>query len=267
MSVQVGMAATLAGVCQVPLTSVLLLFELTHDYRIVLPLLGAVGVSSWISYSRQKISTNYITNAKFTPTTGGGSGNQSNIAGYVNKAQIKERKSDDVNSSELCMLESSLCLYDEESEFGDVAQTLSVSEAMKSRYQSIVSMETPIVKVLNMMIEEQQPFVVITNNDNSLLGLLTLDDILESTATISQSRDTRELLVHDICKSGNGNLCRAQQYATPNMRLLEAQNIMNLNRVDHLPIVSSDKELTLVGVIDRASISIALRYAYISSLQ
>ncbi|CAI9299183.1 unnamed protein product [Lactuca saligna] len=45
----VGMAATLAGVCQVPLTSVLLLFELTHDYRIVLPLLGAVGLSSWIT--------------------------------------------------------------------------------------------------------------------------------------------------------------------------------------------------------------------------
>lgn len=37
------MAATLAGVCQVPLTSVLLLFELTQDYRIVLPLLGAVA--------------------------------------------------------------------------------------------------------------------------------------------------------------------------------------------------------------------------------
>ncbi|XP_074338987.1 chloride channel protein CLC-e isoform X2 [Apium graveolens] len=45
----VGMAATLAGVCQVPLTAVLLLFELTQDYRIVLPLLGAVGVSSWIT--------------------------------------------------------------------------------------------------------------------------------------------------------------------------------------------------------------------------
>lgn len=46
---QVGMAATLAGVCQVPLTAVLLLFELTQDYRIVLPLLGAVGLLSWIS--------------------------------------------------------------------------------------------------------------------------------------------------------------------------------------------------------------------------
>ncbi|GJN17934.1 hypothetical protein PR202_gb05042 [Eleusine coracana subsp. coracana] len=51
----VGMAATLAGVCKVPLTSVLLLFELTQDYRIVLPLLGAVGLSSWIT-SPQRFS-------------------------------------------------------------------------------------------------------------------------------------------------------------------------------------------------------------------
>lgn len=52
--VQVGMAAMLAGVCQVPLTSVLLLFELTRDYRIILPLMGAVGLSSWIASSFTK---------------------------------------------------------------------------------------------------------------------------------------------------------------------------------------------------------------------
>ncbi|XP_058079145.1 chloride channel protein CLC-f-like [Magnolia sinica] len=35
----VGMAATLASVCSVPLTSVLLLFELTKDSRILLPIM------------------------------------------------------------------------------------------------------------------------------------------------------------------------------------------------------------------------------------
>ncbi|KAL2495778.1 Chloride channel protein CLC-f [Forsythia ovata] len=44
----VGMAATLASVCSVPLTSVLLLFELTRDYRILLPLMGAVGLAIWV---------------------------------------------------------------------------------------------------------------------------------------------------------------------------------------------------------------------------
>ncbi|KAK9800336.1 hypothetical protein WJX73_004667 [Symbiochloris irregularis] len=45
----VGVAALLAGTCQVPLTAVLLLFELTHDYSIILPTLGAVGLSYWIA--------------------------------------------------------------------------------------------------------------------------------------------------------------------------------------------------------------------------
>jgi H+/Cl- antiporter ClcA/CBS domain-containing protein len=43
----VGMAAVLAGSVRAPLTAILLLFELTHDYRIVLPLSAAVGLSIW----------------------------------------------------------------------------------------------------------------------------------------------------------------------------------------------------------------------------
>lgn len=45
----VGVAAMLASNCAVPLTSVLLLFELTRDYLIIVPTLGAVGISFWIS--------------------------------------------------------------------------------------------------------------------------------------------------------------------------------------------------------------------------
>lgn len=45
----VGMAAVLAGATHGPLTAILLLFEMTHDYRIVLPLMFAVVVSTLIS--------------------------------------------------------------------------------------------------------------------------------------------------------------------------------------------------------------------------
>jgi H+/Cl- antiporter ClcA/predicted transcriptional regulator len=44
----VGMAAVLAGIVRAPLTSVLLLFEMTRDYRIVLPLMAAVGLCVWL---------------------------------------------------------------------------------------------------------------------------------------------------------------------------------------------------------------------------
>jgi len=45
----VGMAAVLAGAVHSPLTAILLLFEMTHDYRIILPLMFSVMISMLIS--------------------------------------------------------------------------------------------------------------------------------------------------------------------------------------------------------------------------
>ena len=45
----VGMAATLAGAVHAPMTAILLLFEMTGDYRIILPLMFAVAVSLLVS--------------------------------------------------------------------------------------------------------------------------------------------------------------------------------------------------------------------------
>ena len=52
----VGMAAVLAGSVRAPLTAIILLFEMTNDYRIILPLMFAVAVSLLISQSIQKDS-------------------------------------------------------------------------------------------------------------------------------------------------------------------------------------------------------------------
>lgn len=52
----VGMAALLAGAVHAPLTAILLLFEMTHDYRIILPLMLAVVVSLLISQHIQRDS-------------------------------------------------------------------------------------------------------------------------------------------------------------------------------------------------------------------
>ncbi|MFN4280266.1 chloride channel protein [Thermosynechococcus sp.] len=52
----VGMAAVLAASVNAPLTAILLLFEMTRDYRIILPLMAAVGLSVWLvnSFSVQR---------------------------------------------------------------------------------------------------------------------------------------------------------------------------------------------------------------------
>ncbi len=49
----VGMAAVLAGAVHAPLTAILLLFEMTHDYRIILPLMFAVIISLLVSQRLQ----------------------------------------------------------------------------------------------------------------------------------------------------------------------------------------------------------------------
>jgi len=52
----VGMGAVLAGTVHAPLTAVILLFEMTNDYRIILPLMFAVAVSLLLSQRIQKDS-------------------------------------------------------------------------------------------------------------------------------------------------------------------------------------------------------------------
>ncbi|MCG6134984.1 MAG: chloride channel protein [Nostoc sp. LLA-1] len=55
----VGMAAVLAASVRAPLTAILMLFELTRDYRIVLPLMAAVGLSVWLI---ERIKPNFNSN-------------------------------------------------------------------------------------------------------------------------------------------------------------------------------------------------------------
>ncbi len=52
----VGMAAVLAGTAHAPLTAILLLFEMTNDYRIILPLMFSVAVSLLVSQRIQRDS-------------------------------------------------------------------------------------------------------------------------------------------------------------------------------------------------------------------
>ncbi|PMB48575.1 chloride channel protein [Fischerella thermalis CCMEE 5330] len=54
----VGTAAVLAGSVRAPLTAILLLFEMTRNYLIVLPLMAAVGISVWVVDLMQYNSSN-----------------------------------------------------------------------------------------------------------------------------------------------------------------------------------------------------------------
>ena len=172
------MAATLAGVCQVPLTAVLLLFELTQDYRIVLPLLGAVGLSSWISSVQTKRRDGRGEN-KFKLENS----SSAVLPEISSRSSIESSTGNNFAeggpfSSNLCQVESSLCVEDDDVETAYSIRRTLVSEAMNTRYL-VVSMCTLLTEVIDLMLAEKQSCAVIIDTDDTLIGLLTLRDIQE----------------------------------------------------------------------------------------
>lgn len=173
------MAATLAGVCQVPLTAVLLLFELTQDYRIVVPLLGAVGLSAWVTSGQSKRKDMH---GKKKPKQEKSREIQRaddmlppSTSGQPSNSTATEKDSD---TNDLCEIESSLCIDDSDSETENLEKKIFVSEAMRTRYVT-VTMSTLLMETLTLMLTEKQPCAMIVDNDNILIGFLTLGDIQE----------------------------------------------------------------------------------------
>ncbi|CAL4961852.1 unnamed protein product [Urochloa decumbens] len=257
----VGMAATLAGVCKVPLTSVLLLFELTQDYRIVLPLLGAVGLSSWIASPQRFSKSN---RSKLDSLEKSSFAQQANNMPTQNKKVNSMGTTD--SSQELCKIESSLCVYDasDENMFGN----LTVAEAMKTNYVS-VSMTTRLIEALDLMVAEKQPFVMITDGNTSVIGLLALkniQDFCKAAKTTKAQSEAKELLVSHVYQAGNCKSCSV----TPQMPLTTAEKIMDSHGVDHLPVVSEHANLQdrglLIGFVDRECITIARRAMSVKEL-
>lgn len=189
------MAATLAGVCQVPLTAVLLLFELTQDYRIVLPLLGAVGLSSWISSVETKkgndrgtvehkfINSDSNIHPENSPSSSIESSTNHSIAESVPE------------TNNLCQVESLLCVEDDIAEATYLRRKTLVSQAMKTKFVT-ASMETRLTEVLNLMLAEKQSCAVIVGTDCTLIGLLTLRDIREN--SISAKKRSKKPKVEEL---------------------------------------------------------------------
>ncbi|XP_043712914.1 chloride channel protein CLC-e isoform X2 [Telopea speciosissima] len=259
----VGMAATLAGVCQVPLTAVLLLFELTQDYRIVLPLLAAVGLSSWIASGQtgERSSDDKIAflegkagmreQPEITPLDSSILSSGSSLAGEVSP------------QTNMCEFESSLYPDDSVIEPKDLIARIFVSQAMRTRYVCIL-MSTLLTDTVTLMLAEKQSCAMIVNNDNFLIGFLTLRDIQEFSrlAEIRNGQtEVEKLPVSELCRL-NGGKCSVLWTATPDMNLLSALKLMNKHGVNELPVVSEhveDYSGYPIGLLDRESISLTCR--------
>jgi H+/Cl- antiporter ClcA/CBS domain-containing protein len=155
----VGMAAMLATTARAPLTAILLMFELTRDYRIVLPLMACVSLSMWL--------------VDRMPTPG----------------SQKSPSTIDVKTEPLDLLtaaQSKNLLIDR----------LLVQEVMSHNW-STISSETSILDVAQLFLAKNFRSALVVNSAQLPIGIVTIEDINRAFSQSQVSPQTR--LVSEIC--------------------------------------------------------------------
>ncbi|KAK3158941.1 hypothetical protein QOZ80_2AG0143730 [Eleusine coracana subsp. coracana] len=234
----VGMAATLASVCSVPLTSVLLLFELTKDYRILLPLMGAVGLAIWVPS---------VVNQH---NDGEPSGFRIPRRGYSSISSEERngssRRGDGVNDLELSILQTDISnygTYNEEMLLDD----LKVYQAMSKIYVKVLSSAT-VTEVLKLLHDKQQNCALVVDPEDYLEGIITLGDLQR----MGFELHAESIMDGDHSKSDENSstisscITRGFQYRGTERGLLTcfvdtdlttAKNLMEARGVKQLPVV------------------------------
>ncbi|XVE50965.1 hypothetical protein DITRI_Ditri01bG0204800 [Diplodiscus trichospermus] len=223
----VGMAATLASVCSVPLTSVLLLFELTKDYRILLPLMGAVGLAIWVpSVTNQNKETEV-------------SDTRNSAKGY-SSLHADEELSVIVNAADHEAIDEDMLLED-----------LKVSRAMSKKYLK-VSMAVTLKEAMKCMHDGHQNCVLVVDEDGFLEGILTYGDIRRCLSKKpgdvskgdSKALDVNTCLVSCVCTRGISYRGQERGLLTcyPDMDLAIAKELMEAKGIKQLPVVKRGGE-------------------------
>jgi len=275
------MAAMLAGVCQVPLTSVLLLFELTRDYRIILPLMGTVGVSSWIasSFNRKKkrslvkqdvamISSatvnesagddNMPADDSLAPLTsqekqGGVSSSAGN--GSLQSNVDRLRNSLLMEENDICKIDASLCLTNLEGIGEQLAEEIPVAVAMRTKFAT-VGLEATIREAVAAMLLKKEWCVLLLDQNQQLQGLITLGDIqqaAESITTVGLEMEAESSIVAFWEKVKSKQVVTATQ----GMSLRAALRLMTGRGLRQLPVLDASRRV--VGMLDKDSIALACR--------
>ncbi|PON88863.1 Chloride channel, voltage gated [Trema orientale] len=239
----VGMAATLASVCSVPLTSVLLLFELTRDYRILLPLMGAVGLAIWVpSVANQGKETE----ASDTRSLARG---YSSLLPSEDKDEVNWRRLNNGDDRELSVIENTA--YAEAVNEDILLEDLKVSQAMSKNYVK-VPLSMTLKEAIKYLQDNQQKFVLVVDDDDFLEGILTFGDVRRclskksSDISKSDSRflDANTCLVSSVCTRGISYRGQVRGLLTcyPDTELSIAKQLMEAKGIKQLPVVMHGRE-------------------------
>ncbi|XP_049401294.1 chloride channel protein CLC-f-like [Solanum stenotomum] len=241
----VGMAATLASVCSVPLTSVLLLFELTKDYRILLPLMGAVGLAIWVPSVTIQAKEVEASDTKYVSK------------GYsvLSPDDEKNEGSDWRHMGDRNDLELSVIGYrssHESLDEGLILEDLKVSQAMLNDYLKVSPNQT-VKEALECMHDGRQSFVIVVNAEDCLEGILTYGDIKRSLFNNSGDSSNRDLALKNADTCPASSICtrginyRGQECGLltcyPDTDLAIAKQIMVAKGIKQLPVIKRGGDL------------------------
>ncbi|KAF2582454.1 hypothetical protein F2Q68_00006942 [Brassica cretica] len=255
----VGMAATLASMCSVPLTSVLLLFELTKDYRILLPLMGAVGLAIWVP--------SVVNQDKESDSSEGRNAGRgySTLSPSHLKTEGIWRRTDNANSLELTVMENPdhKSFLDEETILDD----LKVLRVMSKNYVK-VSLGTTIREARNILKDSHQNCLVVVDEDDFLAGILTHGDIRRCLSNkVSPIVDDNTCQVSSVCTKKITYRGQERGLITcyPDTTVGVAKELMEARGVKQLPVVKrgevshKGKKRKLLGLLHYDSIWTFLR--------
>jgi H+/Cl- antiporter ClcA/predicted transcriptional regulator len=221
----VGMAAVLAASARAPLTAILLLFELTRDYRIVLPLMAAVGISFWL----YDIMLRKPPEVSIEPPT-----DETTTA-------IEQRRTEPIDDTAIDQAQR-------------ILNRLQVKDVMQTHILQIPARLSVTQAGINLT-DKNAHSALIIDADNQLIGIITLRDINRTISRWARTPDgPPSQTVGDICTR---NILCAYTDETVN----DACDRMAARGLHQLPVVDRNAPLTALGILKQESIDLACSLA------
>lgn len=194
----VGMGAFFAGMTHAPITGIIMLFEMTRDYRIILPLMLACVVASGLSrlFSRENIYTLKLF-----------------------RQGIRMHRGKEVS----------------------ILQSLTAADVMTARVDTVRDTDT-IDSVIAAMQETHHTGFPVLDEQNLLVGIITLSDIRRSTLKGRLERRVSEVMTRPVVAM------------PPQTNMNEVLRVMTERDIGRVPVVDLHENDRLIGMITRSDV-------------
>jgi Amt family ammonium transporter len=127
-----------------------------------------------------------------------------------------------------------------------VLEGISVSEVMNSKVRT-VKLEDDLEKVQDLMLEKQHFELPVLDNESNLLGMISIKDLRKIDKTERKSKYVSDVYQRDI------------NVAFPEESIHSLIQRMQSKQISNLPVIKSDGERKLVGIISKSDLILAYK--------